>query len=81
MKLRNVLLGWKYVIWKDDKQEKMAQARAEICNTCPDAKQGNILQMIGDEIKEIQGHYCDQCKCPLSALLRSEDSKCELNKW
>jgi len=39
------------------------------------------LAFIKDELKEIEGHYCNLCKCPISAKIRSELEMCELKKW
>jgi len=81
VKLKTLLIGWRYVVWKDKWHEIMARQRARICNDCEHAKHGKILQHVGDDIEEIQGYYCGLCDCPLSAKLRAQDSKCDANKW
>jgi len=81
VKLASVLKGWRYAIWRDEKHEQLARNRAEICSGCEHAKHGKILKLVGDDIKEIQGHYCGLCDCPLSAKLRSEDETCDDGRW
>lgn len=80
MNLNNILQGWQNYMDKSEVIEDVAKERAEICAKCPDAKHGKLLQFVKDELKEIQGHYCDVCKCPLSSKIRSND-KCPLDKW
>lgn len=52
--------------------------RAIICETCPQRKYSKFLDFVNDELKEVKGFICNDCGCPLSAKIRSND-KC--NKW
>lgn len=54
--------------------------RAKICAACPKARHNTYVAMIKDEMIEVQGMICDECGCPLSAKIRSEDN-CPLNNW
>jgi len=79
-KLKTILTGWRNFIDKSEVTEKKAQERVRICAACPHAKRGKLLAFIKDDLKEIEGYYCDICKCPLSAKIRSNDT-CPENKW
>lgn len=80
MNIASILSGWKNFIDKSEVVEKIAEERAAICAACPDAKQGKLLTFVNDSLKEIQGHYCGVCNCPLSAKIRSNDI-CPKRKW
>ena len=79
--LDKILNGWENYISKNEVTEKLAKERAEKCSICPNAKSGKLLIFVKDDLKEIEGHYCDLCKCPLSAKVRSINEKCDDNKW
>jgi hypothetical protein len=81
MKISNVLNGWQNFILKSEVSEKLAKERAKICADCPNLKHGKLTAFINDELTEVQGCYCDLCKCPLSAKIRSKNEKCDLNLW
>ncbi|MGQ2984010.1 hypothetical protein [Flavobacterium sp.] len=78
--LKEILTGWKNYISKSEVPDSIAKQRAAICAACPEAKYGKLLAFIKDSLKEIQGHYCGQCGCPLSAKIRSNDI-CSKHKW
>ena len=71
--ISTILKAWSNVIIKDDAIEQEAKRRAKICASCPLAKQGKILTFVKDSLKEVEGFYCGECKCPLTAKIRSED--------
>ena len=78
--VKNILSGWQNYINKNDVSENLAAERATLCATCPHARQGTLLTFIKDRLTEIEGAYCNICKCPLSAKVRSNDT-CPLKKW
>jgi len=78
--LQNILTGWKNYLDKTEVTENLAQQRACLCAACPHARQGKLLAFIRDSLTEIEGAYCNLCKCPLSAKVRSNDT-CPKNKW
>ena len=78
--IKEILTGWKNYLDKSDVTETLALQRSVICAACPHAKQGKLLVFIKDKVTEIQGAYCNICKCPLSAKVRSNDI-CPKNKW
>lgn len=80
MMIDSILTGWKNFIDKSEVVEEIARERAAICAVCPYAKQGKLLTFVKDSLKEIEGAYCDKCKCPLSAKVRSKDI-CPMSKW
>lgn len=80
MNVKSILAGWKNFIDKSEVIEEVAKERAAICAECPHAKQGKVLAFIKDSLKEVEGAYCDVCKCPLSAKIRSNDI-CPKSKW
>lgn len=78
--IKEILSGWKNYLDKSEVTETLAQQRAAICAACPHAKQDKLLAFVNDSLKEIEGAYCNICKCPLSAKVRSKDI-CPKNKW
>lgn len=78
--IKNILSGWKNYLDKTDVTENVAKERATHCATCPHAKQGKLLAFVKDHLTEVEGAYCNLCKCPLSAKVRSTDI-CPINKW
>lgn len=84
-KLSEIVTGWRNYIIENPVTEREAKRRSKICSCCEHAEKSGILVLIvKDNIKEIQGYKCDICDCPLSAKIRSNESKCEFpnnNKW
>ena len=80
-KLQNILSGWRGYIWESPATRLMAESRALNCATCEHAEHGVVISFLNDEVKEIKGMKCGLCDCPLSALLRSPNEKCKLDKW
>ena len=81
MKLSNILNGWHNFLSKSEVSERLASNRAMECIGCSHAKKGMLTVFIKDDLEEIQGYYCDLCKCPLSAKIRSINEKCDIDKW
>jgi hypothetical protein len=81
VQISNILNGWQNFIAKSEVSEKLAKERAAECAKCPHAKEGKLLAFIKDDLKEIEGYYCDLCKCPLSAKVRSQNENCEDKLW
>lgn len=80
-KLNNIVRGWANYLWESNDIKILAEKRALECACCPSALYGKVLDFLPDDVKEIEGMYCDLCTCPLSSLLRSPDSKCKANRW
>ncbi len=78
--IKNILTGWKNYLRKSEVTEAVAKERAALCAVCPHAKHGKLLTFVKDTLKEVEGAYCNQCGCPLSAKVRSNDI-CPINKW
>ena len=66
---------------KSEVTEDLAKQRALHCLECVELKKGGLLSMVKDDLKEIEGYYCNICKCPLCAKLRSINETCPINKW
>jgi hypothetical protein len=81
MQISNILNGWQNFLAKSEVTESLAEHRAVNCLVCPYLKKGKLLAFIKDDLKEIEGHYCDICKCPLSAKIRSKNETCPLGEW
>lgn len=81
MNVFNIIDGWQNFIDKSEVTEDLAVQRAFKCSRCPNAKKGKLLSFIKDDLKEVEGFFCDLCKCPLSAKIRSKNEKCEINEW
>ena len=73
-----VVKAWSSV-FKGMKTEEHSR-RAKVCGECPNKSYSMFLDFIKDELKEVEGYICDECKCPLIAKIRSTD-KCPLGKW
>lgn len=80
MNYKYILEGWENFISKSEETEEKAKEKALICSVCPELKKGTLTAFIKDKIKDIQGCYCDVCKCPTSALIRSS-KPCPLKKF
>ena len=81
MSVQNIINGWSNYIFPNKEIEALAFKRAEICAGCPENKHGDILVRLNDKIESIKGNYCALCTCPLSAKVRSENEKCDNEKW
>jgi len=68
-------------MWESPATRLMAESRALNCANCEHAEHGSILEFLEDDVKEIQGMKCNLCECPLSALLRSPNERCKIDKW
>ena len=79
-KINDILSGWSNFIDKSEVTEETAKQRAKICSECEHAKKSMLLGFIKDELKEVEGYYCNDCGgCPLSAKVRTKNDICE--KW
>lgn len=78
--INKILSGWKNYLNKSEVTEAVAKERAALCASCPHARQGKLLTFVKDNLKEVEGAYCSQCGCPLSAKIRSNDI-CPVKKW
>ena len=80
--IKKIVNGWKNYLIDDPVIDEVAKQRAEICAKCPQARHGRFLAILKDyKQHEIEGKYCGECLCPLSAKVRSENEKCPLGKW
>lgn len=79
--IKNIYTGWANFMKADEGSTALAKKRAVHCAACPHAKKGLLTAFIKDELKEVQGYYCELCTCPLSAKLRTPDHGCPINKW
>jgi hypothetical protein len=73
--------GWYNYLNRDNSVEKIARERALTCGSCEHRKQEGYLKYVRDDIKEAKGHLCIMCGCPLSMKVRSEKTKCPIQKW
>jgi len=55
--------------------------RANICVKCNHHSTANFLKWFENDIKEINGLYCNLCKCPLVAKIKTTDKKHICKKW
>lgn len=81
MNIKNILNGWVNFIEKSEVTEAMAEKRALECAKCVHCKEGKLLALIKDDLKEVEGFYCGLCYCPISPKIRSELETCPVNKW
>lgn len=71
--VKNVITGWKNFIDKSELTESEALKKAKICADCPFIEKAFLLSFVKEtaDFKEIEGYRCGICKCPTSALIRS----------
>lgn len=81
MKTKEVFNGWLNLLFKNEQVEKLAEQRAELCYRCKHRKFTNVTIFLKSDFYSIQDYICNLCKCPLSAKIRSINSKCDANKW
>lgn len=89
-KFKEIVSGWKNLVFKDPVIEKLANERAFICAGCPlninsvcdSSIEGEVIEdfTYGDVLRK-KGDIHKGCNCPLDAKTRSESSKCPLGKW
>lgn len=80
-KIEDIYNGWSNYIRSDELSPEELN-RAIICRECPQKKYSAAIKaLVKDEVKDVEGFICNECKCPLSAKIRSKNNKCPLNKW
>lgn len=85
-KASEILEGWakyKGLMKISISEEKIVEDRAATCAACPHIQESNMIAylMEDNKLKEIQGHKCGLCGCPLSTKVRSTTSKCPDKRW
>lgn len=75
MQVFNIIQGWFNLVF--DLKTEEAKKKAKHCMTCKHKKHGKMETIEENKIVEVFDFYCDLCKCPLKAKLRS-DSKCDI---
>lgn len=76
--MKNIIQGWSNLFL--GLKTKEAKKKAEICLECESIQHGKYEIIKDNKIQQIAGAMCGECKCPLSAKLRS-DSVCPLKKF
>ena len=75
-KIKYILSGWYYKLFKNNRIEKLASKRMQICRECP------LYDLNGKKCAVPgTGPCCGDCGCALSAATRSPDYSCPQNKW
>jgi hypothetical protein len=70
MNIVEIARAWRKSYFHNDNEEKMANARLQICNNCKEMKE--ILTI----------NYCGKCGCNINKKVYSPDfNKCPLKKW
>lgn len=75
-KFKSIRQGWQNVVFLSPEVEKVAEARAKICSSCPHAVEDSFMQAIGKLLKRVTGVKCNLCGCPISAKTRSMAEEC-----
>jgi len=65
--LEEIYEGWKNLVFPNKETEELAKKRIKLCVSC-------------DQFKQVTKR-CGACGCFMPAKVRSEQSKCPLNKW
>lgn len=77
-----ILKAWGIAINPDQEQNRIAEARLEICSTCPHKK-----------VNSLSIHYCSLCGCPIKGKIFTPDrvevdkesgiiiNPCDDNRW
>tara|TARA_R110000803_G_scaffold233_1_gene898 strand:- start:585 stop:1004 length:420 start_codon:yes stop_codon:yes gene_type:complete len=78
----NILSGFKHLAFPDEKTERLATKRANLCAICPAATKTGIYSVVIDNrTTNIQGMKCADCGCNLSAKIRSINDSCPRGRW
>jgi hypothetical protein len=72
--IANIFNGYKNLLFKEEEVEATAKVRLDICIQCTNVALFAIVNGVGFR-------YCNKCKCPLSAKIRSVNEQCPDNKW
>jgi hypothetical protein len=82
-KFKNIITGWKNLVFKNPVIEEIAISRIVICSECPEAKSGIWKEAVegSSEKKEKKGIICSACKCPIQAKTRVPLESCPKGKW
>jgi hypothetical protein len=64
-KTKNIVDGWKNLLFRDEQIEALAKTRLKTCGECPHQK----------------GFICGLCGCPLKAKSRAVNDKCPDGRW
>ena len=80
-KAKAIIEGWRNYATDSGINHDVVVSRAKTCSDCPHSVKGKLITMVKDELKEIEGHKCELCGCPLSAKIRQSVELCELGKW
>jgi hypothetical protein len=71
-KFLEIAKSWITSINPSEKQQKIADQRIAVCNTCEFRKYNDVLDY----------YYCQSCGCPLSGKIYSPQEKpCPEKKW
>ena len=81
MNPKHIIDGWYNLLFKSEKVEALAKERAAICFDCPHKKYTKISVFLKSDFYDIDEYICELCNCPLSAKVRSLESKCEDSRW
>lgn len=75
-KIKHIIQGCWYKLFKNIQVEKLAARRMDICMKCPlFDSEGKNCAVPGTQ------PCCGDCGCSLSAATRSPDYSCPKNKW
>lgn len=80
-KLARITNGWKNYMFTNPLVEELAKVRSEICADCDQAKESEFLKSVLGKVEKVSGMICDNCKCPISAKVRSVKESCPLDNW
>lgn len=79
--MKAIVKGWTNYLWPNEKVEQQAKEWATICLDCEHNKVMKYEIIKDNRIKELAGHCCGLCGCPLSTLLRQNEKRCKAGKW
>ncbi len=65
-KFTSIVQGWKNLVFKSERMERLAKTRAQICSAC-------------EHLTELG--LCGRCKCYIEAKIRSYEEECPIDKW
>jgi len=70
-----------FSVFTGEKIKDHERKRALICDTCKHKTFSTYLDKIKGEIEEVQGHYCNDCYCPLIAKIKTTNKKHICKHW
>lgn len=82
--IKHIIEGIKNSVFVKEEVEKIAQARYEICKSCPKISSNRNEKFFdpGKYFSKVRpDEHCSMCACNIHAKMRSLHTACPIDKW